>query len=277
MYDTQKLARWCSDQIFNATVVPDPFPHLIIDNIYPEEFYNAIVSNMLPRKEFDVYHAGTARKDETTFRLQPQKYALYSEQNDAIMNGIRSTFPLISELIAAKLSPFFPNIFKYIFPTDWHQRLSKLSLHHSLSMAFLDRVPQHSQCPHTDASYRIGSWLFYLPLDEKKLGSGTEIFRATNFHKNYNGLETYFSAKPLNIDTEKVKEIEFRPNRIVAFLNSPISLHGYRNTVDINAQPTRRITMNNWIEYERKSYIEIFKDVPKEYFDSHYDTIWKPE
>lgn len=275
MYDFEPIRRHFCDQIFNATVMPDPFPLMVIDNVLPEFFSADLLASIPPRSYFDTYLPDTLREHENTFRLYPDKFGEYSQHNAEIIGVIARAFPEISRLIAAKLSPFFPALFEGIFPDDWKHRISNVNVHHSLSLTFLDRALHCHQSPHTDASYRIGTWLYYLPLDVVG-GAGTDIYRVVRHHPDYKPLETYFSAKPLNVDIEFVKEVEFIPNRVIAFLNSPTSFHGYRSHTNRETQPERRITFNNWIQYDSESYRKIFADTPKEYFDLHYDQIWHP-
>ncbi|MEK9662276.1 MAG: hypothetical protein VW644_11175, partial [Alphaproteobacteria bacterium] len=173
------------DRIFAAEMVTDPFPYFVVVDVYPAEFAERFLAAIPPRDDFPAYFPEQPREDQNTFCLQPDAFEGVSDEHREIMQTVRETFPLISRLIATKFSPFFPEAFRQIFPDDHAARIGDVAVHHSLSLTFLDRIPSYVQHPHTDASYRIATWLYYLPVDSAGDLPGTEIYAVDSLADGY--------------------------------------------------------------------------------------------
>jgi hypothetical protein len=75
--------------------------------------------------------------------------------------------------------------------------------------------------PHTDAPHRLVSFLFYLPQDDSMRDLGTSIYRPKDPNFSCWG-GPHHPFEPF----DRVKTIDFLPNRLVAFPKTAQSFHG---------------------------------------------------
>lgn len=254
-----------------------PFPNLVVDNIFPKEYYDRLVGLLPPRDGFGVYAPGTPRHQESYFKLLGHEYAALSPEHKDYMDVLYEAFPAISKEIARRLNPFVPAMLSQLFPDDWEERSKKTELHHSLGYYIIDRVKTLSQTAHTDSAYRVFTWLFYMPEKADYPHMGTDLFTATPENwDTYDPMYTYFRTKPEGIKLDYHSTFQYLPNRVVAFVNGPLSFHGFQALGPHENASPRRVTINSYIEFSRSSYEAIFGDVPLHYHELHNDFIWKP-
>lgn len=63
--DTKSLSEFALAKIDEAKIVEQPFPHIIIDQFFPDAFFQDLINNFPDRSQFQEWHTrgqDTARK-----------------------------------------------------------------------------------------------------------------------------------------------------------------------------------------------------------------------
>lgn len=179
-------------KLLNASVRLYPFPHIYVQDIFPWDVYNEMMSNLPDAGD---YTSGKSNYNGRVF-ANPNSIDVFSTLND----------PSFAKFAA---QPFLPWIRKR-FPTG------HIEPHYDLRLV-RDRK-DYAIGPHTDAPWKVLSYLFYLsgPFDY-----GTSIYtpRDPSFrcvggpHHKYKDFTRIYTAP-------------FIPNSVFAFFKTDYSFHG---------------------------------------------------
>lgn len=249
-----------------APIEMSPFPHLSVDDFLPAELYDRFLAAIPPHADFPTYSPDVERDQCNAFILQPEAFP-----DAAAMAQVREIFAAASAALLDRFRPFVLETFAALAPG---RPLDADDFRHSLSATLIEATPGRLQTAHTDSIYRAVTWLLYLPTDPTSPLLGTELFEAGPSDRDPRWL--FFRTRPDGVPLTYSKTLEYSPNRLVAFLNGPLTFHGYRAHHAQTPQPERRITMNNYIEINRAAVERLFGDAPRDWFDMHYDHIWRP-
>lgn len=181
-------------KIQNTRVSHFPFPHIYVENVFPDDFYDEL---LLALPQDTEYSQGEANYKGRVFH-DPTDLPLLDPLRTNSFTNI-CTKPFKSEIFARLGSEF---------PAACDLRL------------VLDRE-NYSIGPHTDAKHKVLSYLFYLPRDLSLVNLGTSIFlpRDPNFkcpggpHHKFEPFVKIFTAP-------------FKPNSLFAFFKTDQSFHG---------------------------------------------------
>ena len=157
-------------QIGNAPLNTFPYPHFFVQDVFPQDFYDAIQANlpdpqaMLPieavrpvrgYKERFVMEFGSA----SFGALPPDKKAFWAEFM-GWMRGAR-----FGQLVTGKFEAFVMQRFG-----------AKSEFEFSHETLLVEDITKYSLGPHTDAPRKVVTLLFYLPKDESQKHLGTSIY-----------------------------------------------------------------------------------------------------
>lgn len=201
--DLDRMQAHLKEKIFQAKIEMDPFPHLIIENILPEDIYDELLSNW-PSKIFFTNEI----KDVIRF--------------DQINNNSRAAWEQFSCFIDQFLTREISNLFRpysfYRFGHDVSGMQLRNGLDHRLTQNF------HSPSAHIDQGYIYAALFIYFPKrNETHKELGTRIYR----HKQGRTCPTYCNESLTNV--ELVKTVPYKPNTLFAFLETPYAWHGSEN------------------------------------------------
>jgi len=194
------------DKIKNATIYDYPFLHLIVDDIFPTDFYNLLLENKLSDLDLynlkDINRVGTGYSDSRkVLNLEPE------------MPQLKNNYKEFYENFAKYMHYHFQSLIMKKF---------KLSLRGTKGDLLYTRdTKNYSLGPHTDKTSKLLTCLIYLPMDDKHSFIGTSVYtpKITNF--KCKGGPHYKSS---NFDL--VKTINYIPNRMFCFLKTDNSFHG---------------------------------------------------
>lgn len=196
-------------------VEKDPFPHLVLENALPNEYYNALLAS---RPTPDEIIRGREVGPNQRIDL-PTEYAK------------RDLWPLWRSFCTVHSSPEFVEKICQVFGIEVPKTFTiRCQPGLNTPSPTLSRV----RGPHLDNPKELFAGLFYMPTDFD--GGDLEIYRWKEGPKKFHGkLEVEDEC------VELVKTIKYRPNTLVMFLNTINSLHGvtprksdhYRNLVNI--------------------------------------------
>jgi FkbM family methyltransferase len=226
------------DRVSRTELVNDPFPYLVVDKVFPDDYYAEMLANFpTPQSLRPIGETGRVPMDAYRERLvvlfTDDEFArMTAEQqhfwrdfanwmySDQFINGFIQKF-------SAALEPRFRNI------------LAKESAIKARGDALLvNDLTNYAIGPHTDAPHRLVSFLFYLPADASMRELGTSIYRARDPHFVCWGGPHYPFDK-----FDRTATVEFLPNRLLAFPKTERSFHGvekiHRQSVN------RQLLINN--------------------------------
>jgi hypothetical protein len=200
-----------------AAVQSEPFPHCVVDGIFPVDFYEEIIDHWPGRNQF-VPISETGRASGATYgkrlvilfeerdlgRLDPEQRTFWSQTVGSWLLGERFGGALLSK-----------------FREVLAERLAREGKAFRADALLVSDQTSYAIGPHTDTPERLVSLLFYLPEDAtfRRFGTGFYVPKDRRFrcaggpHYNPRGFEL-------------VKTVEFLPNRLVLFPKTDRSFHG---------------------------------------------------
>jgi hypothetical protein len=182
-----------------------PYPHLVIDNIFPDDFYELLLKNNIDKSEMINLRESN--------RVGPG----YS--------GARYVLNLDDDLpMLTKNRMFWQNVYKYLNFYFKDMLLHKFNQNRQniYSDALYTKDYQtYSLNPHTDFPAKLLTCLIYLPVDNSMSDYGTSIYIPKD--KNFKCLGGP-QHKVKNFDLHKT--ISFTPNKMFCFLKTDNSFHG---------------------------------------------------
>lgn len=243
-----ELDSYIAGRIAATPTQPEPYPHIFVENVFPDDVYDAMRDAMPSLVEFrPLWHFGTVAKDMYSnrhcFPLEPdwiernlgvQRASVWSRIREAI-DG-----PAVRMAFADHFMPQINERFDGDPPLGDGQTKLRLRL-------MSDRA-SYKIGPHTDAISRIVTALFYLPEDDAYADMlGTRVYVPKDSAKDYkHGVHNSFD------EFDEVGHVQFAPNTMVGFVNVDNAFHGvppmdvpddYRRELllyDLNQIPTAR-------------------------------------
>lgn len=193
-------------RLYDADVMPQPFPHVYLTRAFPEDYYGRILAN-LPSDE--------AYTDRTY-------------ENRAMVSVRDLNTPFWKELEAWMSSWDLINAVLETF--EIHTRRL------SMDVRLVRDHAGYEIKPHTDVRRKLVSLLFYLPTDSEAADAGTEVLIPNESGFTSDGSRRYeFDA------FSSVLKAPFRPNTMFGFPRSDVSFHGVRATT----LPVRNVLLLN--------------------------------
>lgn len=181
-------------RLLNTPVRRYPFPHVYVENVFPDDFYARLIANLPPEGDYS----------ESTSRYNGRQFAEPSSADD--FDRFNTT-----EWLKIACTPFKQDIMARFQTTPQiHTDLRLIRDHENYSIG-----------PHTDAPWKILSFLFYLPPDDSLKQHGTSIYlpKEPSFrciggpHHKFDYFSRIFTAP-------------FLPNSLLAFFKTDYSFHG---------------------------------------------------
>jgi hypothetical protein len=228
---------------FAATTVDlDPFPHLVIDRLLPDEDYRRLQAAM-PREE-DWLDAGRQRWNWNidTGTAPDHVRAIWHTMHQRIAPEV---------LVPALVDKLRPHLAAY-----WTGRgidASTLEARYYCDEGrLLLRRPGYRLAPHLDPNHAAVTALLYLAREGDSDRYGTDLYRAT-MPQQYRGI---FKADESGVEYELVRTVPYRPNTMLAFI-TPISLHGAE--FPPSAEPFARVSYQFLVCLDKTTRKEIGK------------------
>lgn len=211
-------------QIANAPLREYPYPHVYLDSVFPDAFYQSLRRHWPDSSSL----VGLASSGRVTAGSYPDRFILpftpleiekLSRDQREFWGGFATWF-LGDRFLRALLDKFSPQIQKrfrkdigrYSFGVD--------------SLIVRDRV-NYRLGPHTDAPHKLLSLLFYCPDDDSMKHLGTSIYTPIDVNFRCPGVTHYTNDK-----FHKVKTMEYLPNTLFAFFKTDNSFHGVEPITD---------------------------------------------
>jgi FkbM family methyltransferase len=233
-----KVLQHVVDRISRTEVHIDPFPHLVVDEVFPNDYYELILSRfpestrMRPLSDSGRVAHGQYEERYALLFLNEEFARLTKEQAEfwrSLSEWLYSD-PLANAFITRFHECLQPRM-NVILNTEGQIRAKGDAL-------LVQDHTRYAIGPHTDAPHRLVTFLFYLPRDNSMREFGTSLYKPkdpnfTCWGGPHHSFEQF----------ERIKTVEFLPNRLLVFPKTEKSFHGVEQIQKNGIE--RRLLINN--------------------------------
>ncbi len=200
--------------ILNAPILPYPFPHVYIENVWPQGFYEKIL-NALPH--IDHYTALNEVGERNNIKINPNRFVF--EPNAENVGKLEGESKEVLGAIAQDIlkDSFVIKTILQKFSSFFSDKVGNILL----DRLFVKDLKGYKIGPHTDSPRRLLSMLFYLPKDDKYKHTGTSLYIPKERGFTCEG-GPHYVFEPF----DRVKTFEYKPNSALIFIKSDRSFHG---------------------------------------------------
>jgi hypothetical protein len=195
----------------------EPFPHCIVDEVFPADFYEEIIDHWPHEQEFrSIAESGrtlAGYAERMIVPFTPEGLARLAEARRAFWAGSVADWLMGAQFRGALLGKFARELDESGFGAAPERTAGD-------ALIVSDRT-NYAIGPHTDAPHRVISLLFYLPEDAAFRRFGTSLYTPLEASFRCSGGKHHASASFRLAGT-----VEFRPNRLLAFPKSDRCFHG---------------------------------------------------
>lgn len=201
-----------------SAVVPEPFPHYYLENVFPEEFYRELLAHLPGGDAYqNLFEITTLKLDHFRHRDQRDLGDGWTRGLPGELRDFWERFNdwfLGPELARAVLKSFAEPLRPRLGGEEsWPEVSVESQLIRHRAGYFLG--------PHSDLHTKLVVLLIYLAPDESASHLGTSLYRPKD-----PGFSCPDSAHYPFEDFVKVKTAPYKPNSMLAFVRSDISFHG---------------------------------------------------
>jgi hypothetical protein len=220
--ELQQLVR---EKVEEIEIQRDPFPHAVIPDLLPEEFFRRLTETIPPLDAFqpddDVKSNLRIMDSNQYFAAAPEPFRkTWTQLRDDVL---RST---IAPILVRRLEADIRDKYASLFSPELADEIMADGLVSS-DGRIMARKPGYKLNPHSDsAQYAVTCLLYFTSADDADTGALC-LFRPER-RPELRHTSTYYPVKEEGIAVELVKEIPIRENLFVTFVNGPESLHGAR-------------------------------------------------
>jgi len=220
--DLQQLVR---EKVEEIEIQRDPFPHAVIPDLLPKEFFGRLVETIPP---LDAFQPDDDVKSNLRIMDSNQYFAAAPEQFRKTWTRLRDDVirDTIAPILVRRLKADILEKYASLFSPELADEIMAGGLVSS-DGRIMARKPGYKLNPHSDsAQYAVTCLLYFTSADDADTGALC-LFRPER-RPELRHTSTYYPAKEEGIAVELVKEIPIRENLFVTFLNGAESLHGAR-------------------------------------------------
>lgn len=212
-------------QIANTNVLSYPFPHFYVHPVFPPDLYAELLLRLPKRESY-------LRLDETGTvprGAYPERFICTIEQ--LMQDESKNYGNFWTDLYKWLMSNAFAHLLMKKFDRYIEERFGQNILNTEFDARLIRDFTNYSITPHTDATHKLISLLFYLPPHFDNLHLGTSIYAPIdpNFRCEGGPHHPYSKFK-------KVVTAEYKPNSLFAFFKTDNSFHGVDPITDQGIQ-----------------------------------------
>ena len=198
-----------------------PFPHLVVDNVFPADYYAALL-DALPPLEFYRPIAEAGRVTQATTDAYRQRHVIeFSRPEPERFAPEHRDFwaGFLDWMIGERFVTFALQQFGSLVAARFGDSLRAARFHPEFQLVrdFTD----YALGPHTDRPHKVMVLLFYLPRSGERPDLGTSLYVPRENAFRCNGTAHHPRGNFLRVAT-----MPYRPNTMMAFFKSARSFHG---------------------------------------------------
>ncbi|MGE0393549.1 MAG: hypothetical protein AB7I25_03745 [Vicinamibacterales bacterium] len=227
LLDPARVTAHIRDAIAAATLQTDPFPHIVVEHLLPDDVY-ALALQAIPPRVFFTDQDPVKQNMKVPMEFGPTVAARFWAFVDTVV-AQQAIGPAVFEKFAEPLRAHYETL----FGRAALDRARALPLSVSAGRLMLRRPGYHLD-PHRDPKRAVVTSLLYFARPHDSEAHGTQIFRVAG-DREATFTETYYPEEAGG-RCELVKLVPFRPNTALMFVNS-----GGAHGADIPADASRKI------------------------------------
>ncbi len=212
------------EKITHAQIEIDPFPHLVINNFFPLDYYEKIMTHLFDASlAVKTPFSGRKKINLNTSGLNNINVPLQQVEFWHHLTLIANQW--IKPLIAKKFLPYLSQVFPDASPSQLLKIVNNLSFHNSNENAYSDKIYYDTKKfklhNHVDLPGYYCAILFYLGnyQDEIPFEIGTKLLYGPNYIKA--GIDSSNGGNHCTF----AKNIPYQPNTLAVILRTPWSWH----------------------------------------------------
>lgn len=215
-------------RVANAPIHIFPYPHILVHDVFPEEFYSDIRRHLPPNDAYKTLKALGRRvsdnypNERVAVPLTPDGIAKLGEPHRSFW-GETARWMLggpFGNILLQKFGPLLAHRFENLAGMQFSNE----------ALLIQDRT-NYWLGPHTDTPSKVLSLLFYLPADSSNAHLGTSMYLPLdpsftcegNRHHDFDGFQ-------------RLLTIPYVPNTLFAFMKTPNAFHGVEPINDANIE-----------------------------------------
>jgi hypothetical protein len=257
--DYTRIAAHVQRAIDAATMHDDPFPHVVIDGVLPDDVYALLIEAIPPVAFFT--DADRVKQDlAIPMEFGPALHLRVWRFVDEVI-ARRAIQPAVLRKFHAPLQQHYDTI----FGPDSRDAANRLP-HLPSGGRLMLRRPGYHLGAHRDPKRSLLTCLLYLARGGDDESHGTQLFRVVGDGEAHYK-QTYYPEREGH-RCELVKVVPFRPNSMLVFLNS----HGAHGAEIPDSAPaaTERCSYQFYVAPENEALATLIKSLPPERRD-----MWK--
>lgn len=225
-------------KIVNSSVIKEPFPHLVIDDIFPQDYYSKM-QNLFPSIENSISIGETGRVSKGSYKerrvtlFEKEYFDSFTTEQFNFWTSFSKWFysDLFIKIVLEKFKPWCASRLN-----DINQKNDRILIGNDA--LFVHDEQNYVLGPHTDAAHRLLTFLYYMPEEYSMRELGTYLYKSDNEeficpggpHYSFEGFQ-------------EVKKLEYLPNRLISFVRTGRSFHGVPKITKENID--RKLIINN--------------------------------
>ncbi len=208
--DPARVSAHVRDAVGRASLITDPFPHIVVDDVVPADVYKTMLRSIPPQDFF-----GDKDRIKQNLRIPvvggpDLTLRVWQFVDDVIAREV------IVPAVMARFEEPLRGHYRTIFGDAFVARAAALPQSPSGGRVMLRR-PGYHLAPHRDPKRSMLTCLMYLAAPGDDESYGTKIFRVSDDHES-SYTQTYYPEQN-GAACELVKMVPFRPNSMLVFLN----------------------------------------------------------
>ena len=212
-------------RVANAVVSPYPFPHIYVEDVFPQTFFERIREHLPPKQAFTPL--GELVQAPGNYVSTRHVIPLESPQLDALDEPFRTFW---RETAAWLVAGRFPGLALHRFATELTQRFPDFDTREfRVEGSLIHDETNYLLLPHSDVPQKVLSFLFYLPADDRRSHLGTSIYVPLNPRFACDGGNHWDPSL-----FERVATMPYKPNTLFAFVKTVQSFHGVERVDEPN-------------------------------------------
>jgi hypothetical protein len=229
-----------------------PFPHFVIDGVLDGDFYNDLIENIPTFSGFD------EADPSATGTLSVAEFCLLSKRHEMLGIVLNDCLLALNQEISGIYRALLAQIRDDEAYSSFNLLVENSNWEEPTYFRLRERGNGFKLPPHMDGPYFLGTHILYLARSAADARNGTTFFSPES-PEGYDHLRGYLSMWPRHPRWRVAKHIEYRPNRLIGFLNTPYSTHGHAPF----KLTERRLTINVTMKFVDESIRQAYERVPE--------------
>ncbi|HKR14255.1 MAG TPA: hypothetical protein VJT15_19475 [Pyrinomonadaceae bacterium] len=211
------------ERLRGARVDSDPFPHYVIENVFPDDYYRELLRHLPPNDVYNnLYEVTDLKLDH--FRHRDQRDMDHG-WTDRLPQDLKVFWDSFNEWFLGE------QFARAVMESFGFKEIPEVSV----ESQFIRHRPGYFLGPHTDLYTKLVVFLLYLAPDNSAEHLGTSLYRPKT-----PGFSCPHSKHYPFEDFLRVKTTPYRANSLLAFVRSDVSFHGLEPLSETDLAVTRR-------------------------------------